>query len=139
MNYKNWDLNIITRASIGNYVYNNTASAMSYEARATENDILSNLSSDYLNSGFQFITDTNLLSDYYVTDASFFKVDNITLGYTLPKFQSFEKLGLRFYGSVQNVLIITDYDGLDPEIQGGIDNNFYPRPRTFLLGLNANF
>ena len=139
LNYKNWDLNIITRASIGNYAYNNTASAMSYEARATENDILSNLSSDYLNSGFQFITDTNLLSDYYVTDASFFKVDNITLGYTLPKFQSFEKLGLRFYGSVQNVLIITDYDGLDPEIQGGIDNNFYPRPRTFLLGLNANF
>lgn len=139
LNYKNWDLSIVTRASFGNYNYNNTASSLSYEKRATENNILSNLSTDYLNSGFEFITDTNLLSDYYVRDASFFKIDNITLGYTLPKFKKLDKLGLRFFGSVQNALIVTDYDGLDPEISGGIDNDFYPRPRTFMLGLNANF
>ncbi|WP_226913075.1 SusC/RagA family TonB-linked outer membrane protein [Flavicella marina] len=139
LNYKNWDLSVVTRASFGNYNYNNTASSLSYEKRATENNILSNLSTDYLNSGFEFITDTNLLSDYYVRDASFFKIDNITLGYTLPKFKKFDKLGLRFFGSVQNALIVTDYDGLDPEISGGIDDEFYPRPRTFMLGLNANF
>ena len=138
VNYKNWDFNIASRASFGNYVYDNIASSISYGDRATENNILSNLSSDYLNSGFQKITDTSLRSDYYVKNAAFFKIDNITLGYTLPK--SFtKKLGVRVYGTVQNVLTVSDYNGLDPEISGGIDNNFYPRPQTFLAGFNVNF
>jgi len=138
LSYKSWDLNIVTRASFGNYAYDNTASSLSYGNRTIENNILSNISTDYLNSGFLFITDTSLLSDSYISNASFFKVDNITLGYTLPK-SFIENVGLRVYTSAQNILTVTDYKGLDPEISGGIDNNFYPRPRTVLLGVNVNF
>ncbi|WP_417443563.1 SusC/RagA family TonB-linked outer membrane protein [Joostella sp.] len=137
LNYKKWDLAIVTRANIGNYAYNNMASSKSYLNRATENSILTNLHSDYFNTGFQTITETNLQSDYYVQDASFFKIDNITLGYTLQ--DAIPSTSLRFYGSVQNVATFTDYDGLDPEIDGGIDNNFYPRPRSFVFGVNLNF
>ncbi|SIT02045.1 iron complex outermembrane recepter protein [Zobellia uliginosa] len=137
LNYKNWDLAIVTRANLGNYAYNNMASSKSYEVRATENNILTNLHSDYFNTGFKSITESNLASDYYIQDASFFKVDNITLGYTLPEFAG--NTSLRVYGSVQNLLTLTDYDGLDPEIKGGIDNNFYPRPQSFVFGVNLDF
>ncbi|EIJ37679.1 TonB-linked outer membrane protein, SusC/RagA family [Galbibacter orientalis DSM 19592] len=137
LNYKNWDLAVVTRANIGNYAYNNMASSKSYELRATENSILTNLHRDYFNSRFQSITETNLQSDYYIQDASFIKIDNITLGYTLQ--DAIPSTSLRFYGSVQNVATFTDYDGLDPEIGGGIDNNFYPRPRSFVFGVNLNF
>ncbi|MFD2518457.1 SusC/RagA family TonB-linked outer membrane protein [Salinimicrobium flavum] len=137
LNYKSWDLAIVTRANIGNYAYNNMASSKTYELRATENSILTNLHSDYYNTRFQSLTETNLQSDYYVQEASFFKLDNITLGYTLPEFVG--QSTLRIYGSAQNVATITDYDGLDPEIDGGIDNNFYPRPRSFAVGVNLNF
>lgn len=137
LNYKSWDLAIVTRANLGNYAYNNMASSKSFETRATANAILRNLQSDYYNSGFVTTTETNLSSDYYVQDASFFKLDNITLGYTLPEI--FKESTLRIYGSALNVLTVTDYEGLDPEISGGIDNNFYPRPRTFAIGANLNF
>ena len=137
LSYKDWDLSVVTRANIGNYSYNNVASSTGYLSRATANSMLTNLHSDYLNTGFETITETNLLSDYYIQEASFFKIDNITLGYTLK--QALENTTFRFYGSVQNVLTITDYDGLDPEISGGIDNNFYPRPRSFVLGVNIDF
>ena len=137
LNYKSWDLAIVSRANIGNYAYNNMASSRSYELRATENSVLRNLHSDYFNTGFVSSTETNLSSDYYIQDASFFKLDNITLGYTLPEI--FKESSLRIYGSVQNVLTVTDYEGLDPEINLGIDNNFYPRPRSFAIGANLNF
>lgn len=137
LSYKNWDLAVVTRASIGNYAYDNVASSTAYLARATENQILRNLHSDYLNTGFTVISDGNLLSDHYIQEASFFKLDNITLGYTWR--QATENMDIRFYTSVQNVLTITDYTGLDPEISGGIDNNFYPRPRTALFGVNIDF
>ncbi|RKS50710.1 iron complex outermembrane receptor protein [Gillisia mitskevichiae] len=137
VNYKNWDLAIVSRANLGNYAYNNMASSKAHENRATANNILTNLHTDYFNAGFQTITETNLQSDYYVQDASFFKLDNITLGHTFANIS--EDSNLRVYGSVQNVLTITDYEGLDPEIGGGIDNSFYPRPRTFTVGVNLNF
>lgn len=148
LNYKNWDLAIITRANIGNYAYNNMASSKTYERRATENSILTNLHTDYYNTGFEALTEVNLQSDYYIQDASFFKIDNVTLGYTLRNF--IDNANLRLYGSVQNLLTVTDYDGLDPEISTvdlkdsnknsyGIDNNFYPRPRSFVFGVNLDF
>ncbi len=137
MTYKNWDLSIQSRASLGNYAYDNVASANGYERRATDNQILSNLHTDYLNTGFVNITERNLLSDYYVQEASFFRIDNITLGYN---FNSFSKnANFRVFASLQNALVVTDYDGIDPEISGGIDNNFYPRPRTLLIGVNVDF
>ncbi|WP_281764176.1 SusC/RagA family TonB-linked outer membrane protein [Neptunitalea lumnitzerae] len=138
LNYKNWDLSVVTRANIGNYAYNNMASAKSHTIRATENNILTNLHTDYYNTQFTSLTDQGLLSDYYIQEASFFKVDNITLGYSLKEaIKGIDKM--RFYGSVQNVATITDYDGLDPEISGGIDNNFYPRPTSFVFGVNVDF
>lgn len=136
INYKNWDFSIQTRASFGNYMYNDVAASTGVEVNATNNNILSNLHSDYYNSGFTVFSDRTALSDHFVQDASFFKIDNISIGYTLDKIKN---TTFRFYGSLQNVLIVTDYDGLDPEINLGIDNNFYPRPRSFVLGANINF
>ena len=139
INYKNWDLNVVTRANIGNYAYNNVASGNSYlnGVIPTTNNFLWNIHSDYLETGFVNQTDNNFLSSHWVQEASFFKIDNITLGYTLDK--AIKDTTVRIYGSVQNVATITDYEGLDPEINGGIDNSFYPRPRSFVLGLNVNF
>ena len=74
-------------------------------------------------------------SDFFVRDASFFRIDHITLSYNLPNVFK----GLRIYTTVQNPVVITKYDGLDPEIGNGIDNNIYPRPRTFLGGVSVNF
>ncbi len=138
LSYKNWDLSVVSRANIGNYAYNNVASSTGYLRRATENNILTNIHSNYFNTGFVNTTERNLLSDLFIQNASFFKIDYITLGYTLPK-DTFKDMNLRVYGSAQNVLTVTDYKGLDPEISGGIDNNFYPRPRTFVFGVNIDF
>lgn len=137
LSYKNFDLNVVTRASIGNYVYNNVASSKSYSIRATANNILTNLYSDYYNTEFTNLSDEMLASDYYVQNASFFKIDNITLGYNIKEL--IEGVKLRLYGSVQNVAIFTKYQGLDPEINGGIDNNIYPRPRSYVFGVNVDF
>ncbi|MDM1072974.1 TonB-dependent receptor [Empedobacter brevis] len=138
-NYKNWDLGISARASLGNYVYNNVASSKGYGRKATGNGqgYLSNVHTDYFRTGFIEITNENLLSDHYVEDGSFLRIDNITLGYTIP--QAIKGIDVRLYGAVQNVALFTDYSGIDPEIYQGIDNNFYPRPRTFVFGLNVNF
>jgi len=137
ISYKNWDFSIVTRANFGNYAYDNVASSSAYLRRATDNNILTNLHSDYLTTGFENLTENNLLSDHYIQEASFFKIDNITIGYTLKNIM--DKTNIRIYGSFQNVATITDYDGLDPEITGGIDNNFYPRPRTAVFGINVDF
>ena len=88
-----------------------------------------------LDTGFG---EVQLWSDYYIQDASFMKMDNATLGYNFNQLKEGEVI-LRLYATVQNAFTITDYEGLDPEISGGIDNNVYPRPRTFLLGFNINF
>ena len=137
LNYKNWDFAMISRVSLGNYAYDNVASSTAYKRRATDNSILTNLHSDYLSTGFENITESNLLSSHYVKEASFFKIDNITLGYTFNDVKN--DVTYRLYGSAQNVLTVTDYKGLDPEIFGGIDNNFYPRPQSFVLGVNIDF
>ncbi len=137
--YKNWDLSATARASLGNYAYNNMASSKGYSRKATGNgqNYLSNVLTSYYGSGFTSITETNLYSDYFIEDASFFRIDNITLGYNLK--QAIKGLDIRLYGAVQNVAVFTNYSGLDPEIYRGIDNSFYPRPRTYVFGLNVNF
>ncbi len=135
LNYKNWDFGFSMRANLGNYLYNNIASDIgTYAGLIGTNGYLSNVQSDALNSGFN----TNqYFSDYYIQNASFLKVDYITLGYTFNEL--FGKTKMRFYGTVQNAFTITEYDGLDPEIGSGIDNNFYPRPRIYTFGVNVNF
>ena len=133
----NFDLSVTARANIGNYMYDNVASSKAIPADITSLDFLSNLHSDYFNTGFQTHSETNLLSDHYVTDASFIKIDNITMGLTFPDF--FKDSDIRIFATVQNVATFTEYNGLDPEVNLGIDNNFYPRPRTFTFGFNLDF
>jgi TonB-dependent starch-binding outer membrane protein SusC len=137
--YKRFNAGFIARASLGNYMYNNVASATG----ATRNILnplvyLSNGSSDVLNTGFKGEGDKYYSSDYYVQNASFFRLDNVNLGYNFGKVFN-DKADMRFNFNVQNVLVITKYTGADPENAGGIDNNFYPRPRTFVAGINLDF
>jgi iron complex outermembrane receptor protein len=127
------------RANIGNYLYNSIA-ASSGTLRNILNPIgyINNGSRDYLKSGFSGNGSNYYLSDYYVQNASFLRIDNINLGYNVGKVFK-NKAALRINATVQNVLTITKYTGLDPEMNGGIDNNFYPRPRTIVLGINLDF
>ena len=129
---------VVSRASLGNYNYNNTVSANAYRGRLFENGIIRNVAADLANTGFIAMTEEVLMSDYYIEDASFYRIDNITVGYTLPS-GLFNNVDMRVFGSVNNVATFTNYSGLDPEVFGGIDNNFYPRPQTFVLGLNFTF
>jgi len=135
--WKSWDLTATARASLGNYAYNNVSSNSVLNQTWNTFEILNNIHSDYLSTGFENLTENSLLSDHYIQEASFFKIDNITLGYTIPDFLG--ECNLRIYGSLQNVATFTNYDGIDPEIYGGIDNNFYPRPRTGVFGINIDF
>jgi iron complex outermembrane receptor protein len=89
-----------------------------------------------LKTGF---TVPRLWSDYYIENASFLRMDNINLGYNVGRISKNKSTSLRISANVQNVFVITKYSGLDPEIPGGIDNNFYPRPRTYSLGFNLDF
>ena len=137
--HKKWNAGIVMRANIGNYLYNSIA-ASSGTLRNILNPIgyINNGSRDYLKSGFSGNGSNYYLSDYYVQNASFLRIDNINLGYNVGKVFS-DKAALRINATVQNVLTITKYTGLDPEMNGGIDNNFYPRPRTIVLGINLDF
>lgn len=135
LNYKNWDASLSMRSNLGNYVYNNVASDIgTMAATRGTNNYLSNIQSDALHSEF---SNNQYFSDYYIRNASFLKMDYLTVGYTFSDL--FDNLNMRLYGTVQNVFTITKYKGLDPELAGGIDNNFYPRPRIYSLGLNVNF
>ena len=138
LSYKNFDLAVVSRASLGNYNYNNTVSANAYRGRLFENGIIRNVAADLANTGFIAMTEEVLMSDYYIEDASFYRIDNITVGYTLPS-GLFNNVDMRVFGSVNNVATFTNYSGLDPEVFGGIDNNFYPRPRIWSFGVNVNF
>ncbi len=136
LTYKNWDLNIAGRFSFGNYVYNNIQSNGAIYSRMYDNTgFYSNIPSDVSKTNFR---NPQYFSDYYVQNASFMKLDNITLGYNFKKLWH-NRIDLRLYAIVQNVFTITKYKGLDPEIFNGIDNNFYPRPRNFVFGVNLGF
>ncbi len=130
---KKWSLGFVARASLGNYVYNNIASSTGLQQNFLNGlGIIDNGSSNVLKTGF---VAGQYLSDYYLENASFFRMDNIHIGYNFGKI--FGSTGdLRISGNVQNVFIITKYTGVDPESVTGIDNNNYPRPRTYVLGLN---
>ena len=134
--YQKWVLGFVARASLGNYAYNNVASSTGIQRNIMNPlGILNNGSSDVLTSGLTGNGSNDLLSDYYIQNASFIRMDNIHLGYNFG--QIFHNHGtLKISANVQNAFIITQYKGVDPEIGNGIDNNFYPRPRTFVLGLN---
>ena len=149
MTYKNWDFSFALRASIGNYVYNDVLanrSDVSTTGIWSTSGFYSNRPTAALDLGFSGVGNY-YMSDYFVQNASFLRCDNITLGYSfqnLFKTNGYNGVGGRIYATVQNPFVITGYDGLDPEVQGsadtpGIDNNIYPRPVTFLIGLSLQF
>lgn len=137
VSYKNWDFSFTGRLSLGNHVYNNVASGSTYNALYSSMQFLRNAS--VLADETKFVNALNTrFSDFYIEDASFFRMDNINMAYNLQDLFG-SKLKVRISGGVQNVFVLTGYKGLDPEVGNGIDNNFFPRPRTFLLGINCEF
>jgi TonB-dependent starch-binding outer membrane protein SusC len=137
--YKNWSGGFTMRANLNNYVYDNVSSSKgTYRNIFNPLGYLNNGSTDILNTGFSGDGDKYFLSDYYIKNASFLRMDNANVGYSFGKILN-GKANLNINGSIQNVFVITNYKGVDPEIDGGIDNVFYPRPRTFTLGLNLGF
>lgn len=141
INYKNLDLSFNLRANLGNYVYNNVNSSRAQYELLQDNAVLGNIPTSVLDTGFQRTSDV-IISDIYIEDASFLKMDNITLGYTFKNLSHVLK-SIRLWGGVQNVFTITNYSGLDPEVSvgadQGIDNVIYPRSRTILAGANFKF
>lgn len=136
--YKDFSFGLSAHGYFGNYLYNNYFSN-SGVLRAIKNPInfIGNVSTNYLETGFE---NNQYLSDYYIENASFLRLDNINLGYNVGRIFK-DAASLRLAVSIQNVFIITKYKGLDPEnaSDSGVDNNIYPRPRIFSLGLNLDF
>ena len=147
LEWKNWDFGFSLRASIGNYMFNNVMQGYHNVSPAAVYEVVSgaylnNRPVESVNMGWQTYDNETVFSDYWVQNASFLKCDNITLGYSfneLFKSGGYHGLGGRVYGSVSNVFCITKYDGIDPEIFGGIGGDIFPRPISFILGLTLNF
>lgn len=144
--YKNFDFAFNLRANLGNYVYNNVRSSKSQYELLQDNAVLGNIPKSVLETQFQRTADV-IISDIYVENASFLRMDNITVGYTFSDIAKGLK-SVRLWGGVQNVFTVTNYSGLDPEVTDndsdltltqGIDNVVYPRPRTVLVGANFKF
>ena len=136
--YRNWDLGFNLRANLGNYVFNSLASGNSTTYNYSGKGFLVNYYEAIYKTGFTQINSTEQgASDYFLENASFLKMDNITLGYSFKKLFT-NRLSGRISASVQNVFTITKYSGLDPETSA-VDGSMWPRPRTFTLGINLNF
>ena len=138
-NYKKWDMSMSWRASLGNYMYDNNGSSYGYlDNSINQITPLNNINPSFFETGFVNEGNNRYFSDYYIKDASFIKLDNISFGYSFAKPFGNETTARLSFG-VQNALIISKYKGLDPEILSGIDQTIYPRARMFVLGCNVNF
>jgi len=135
---RKWTAGFVIRGSIDNYVYNNVYSNLGHSSTIFQNSYLNNASVNLLTTNFVGTGANFLFSDYFVSNASFLKMDYINVGYAFGKVMK-GQADLRLNAGVQNVFTITKYKGLDPEIPGGVDNNFYPRPRIFSVGFNLDF
>ena len=136
LSYKNWDFSFSGRLSLGNYVYNNVNSGNGVSAYMYNGvGYATNVVQDALYTGWE---NPKYWSDYYIEDASFFRMDNMNLGYQFKNVAS-SKMNLYVSLTAQNAFVVSKYKGLDPEVFNGVDNNFYPRPRIFLLGLKLDF
>lgn len=138
MNYKHFDFSFNLRASVGNRIYNGVNAGNAQLAFLKSDTALGNIPTSVLSTNFVNTSDV-VLSDIYIENGSFLRMDNITLGYTFEKWLE-GKASVRLFTGVQNAFIITEYSGLDPEITNdGRDNTIYPRQRTWLFGANINF
>jgi len=133
--YKKISLSFAGRAHFGNQVYNNVQTDIGWQERLYNLSILNNIHRAGIDNNIEK-QEQATYSDAYVQDASFFKLDHVTLGYN---FENLIGKNFRIYATVQNAFVLTKYKGLDPEVFGGIDNNIYPRPRNYVLGLSVNF
>ncbi len=145
LNAGHFDFSVGARASVGNFVYNNNLAGQGVVGNLFNDTYLLNVHADAQSLDFQ---NNEYFSDHYVQDASFLRFDHITAGYDFGSIGSAIQ-SLRLYATVQNPILVTGYDGIDPEIairdinnndaNIGIDNNVYPRSRTFLIGVNVKF
>ena len=133
LTYKRFTLAASAHANFGNYVFDDNSNSLSLITDLWTNNFIANRTPQAIKDGF---TKAQYFTDYFVKNASFFKLDNVTAGYTfgLPK-----DMSLNVFATVQNVFVITPYQGIDPEIFSGVDSNLWPRPRTYVLGLKFNF
>jgi TonB-dependent starch-binding outer membrane protein SusC len=139
MNYKNIDFSFNLRSNIGNRVLNVVNSSRAQYQLLNTGNAAGNIPTSVQNTGFINQDNQIVLSDLYVENASFLRMDNVTLGYTLPKIIE-GKASLRFFIGCQNAFVLTKYSGLDPEVdKNGFDNTIYPRQRTYLFGANLKF
>ena len=148
-NWKNWTLAVSAHANLGNYVYNNNKAQLSLMSDLWTNNFTANRIANVLTEPFHN-KENIYFSDYFIENGSFLKVDNVTLGYNFKDLfagiyhRGFDPIfnkgvdGSIFF-TVQNLLTVTRYSGIDPEVFGGIDSNLYPRPRNFIVGLKLNF
>ena len=136
--YKKWNAGIVLRSSFNNYIYNNVFSNLGKQTQILNAYTISNGSTNYLDTRFEGKTDIQGFSDYYLENASFLRMDNLSLGYNYGQIAK-TKSTLRFGLNAQNVFVITKYKGLDPEVNGGVDNNLYPRPRIISLSASIDF
>jgi iron complex outermembrane receptor protein len=141
MSWMGFDASATLRAYLGNYVYNNVASNLGYFDILTQANAPTNLHASVLETRFKT---PQYLSDHYVEDASFVRLDNLTLGYTFGALRGLNSFriveGARVFGTIQNVFTSTKYSGVDPTAGvNGIDNNLYPRARTFVGGVSLGF
>lgn len=138
MTYGKWNAGFVVRGSFNNYVYNNIYSNNGRLNQVLGAQVTGNASVNYLETKFLGNTEQQPLSDYYLQNGSFLRMDNLNVGYNFGRI-SHNHATLRATVGVQNVFVITKYTGLDPEVSSGIDNNLYPRPRIYSLGLNLDF
>ena len=150
-NWKNWTLAVSAHANIGNYVYNNNKAQLSLMSDLWTNNFTANRIDNVLTEPF-YNKDNIYFSDYFIENASFLKVDNVTLGYNFndlfggiyvhsadERAEKINGINGTIFFTVQNLLCITRYSGIDPEVFSGIDSNVYPRPRNYMVGLKLNF
>jgi len=135
LRYKNLDFNLNGRVNLGNYIYNNVFSSAGSYANMAASGYLSNR---VKNVEFTNFENSQYFSDYFIENGSFMKLDNVSVGYNFNNLMQ-DKLKLRVYCNAQNLITVTKYTGLDPEVFSGIDNNIYPRPRTFMLGVSLTY
>ena len=145
LEYKRFDLGMSFRANFGNYIFNDVLRGSSNVGETgawVQQAYMGNHLKDAMDRNWQTWELTANQSDYYVQNASFLKCDNITLGYSfdsLFKGNNYKGIGGRVYATCSNVFTITKYKGIDPEIGNGVDQNMYPRPISFIFGVNFNF
>lgn len=135
LRYKKWTMSTSLRSNIGHYLYNGSAANMgAWECTTWSSGQINNLNASFLETQFRH---RQYMSDYYLSNASFLRMDNLQLSYDFGKV--FKVCDLTISGMVQNVFTITKYKGVDPEIAYGIDDTVYPRPRTYSISLGLNF